>query len=176
MKIEIEQYIIQNYKELKTFCYRLTERSDWSEDLLQDVLLQLYEKEDIKLENLDTKSIKNYIFKVIITNWHSTTSPFYRKVRKESTLYNELSTLPTEAPEIMASEDLYDIHKLLEIIEIEWTEVSWFHKIIFEKYMVLGSLKKVAIDTTIPLTSIARYVKETKQQIKNNTLMKYNHE
>jgi DNA-directed RNA polymerase specialized sigma24 family protein len=174
MKPEIEKYIIQNYNELKTFCYRLTERSDWSEDLLQDVLLQLYEKEDIKLDKLDTKSIKNYIFKVIITNWHSKTSPFYRKVRRESTLYNELSTLPTEAPQLMASEDIYDVHKLLEIIEIEWTEVSWFHKIIFEKYMVLGSLKKVAIDTTIPLTSIARYVKETKQQIKQNTIIKYN--
>lgn len=174
MKPEIENYIIQNYKELKTFCYRLTESSDWSEDLLQDVLLQLYEKEDIKLDKLDTKSIKNYIFKVIITNWCSKTSPFYRKVRRESTLYNELSTLPTEAPQMMASEDIYDVHKLLEIIEIEWTEVSWFHKIIFEKYMVLGSLKKVAIDTTIPLTSIARYVKETKQQIKQNTITKYN--
>jgi hypothetical protein len=174
MKPEIEKYIIQNYNELKTFCYRLTERSDWSEDLLQDVLLQLYEKKEIKLDNLDTKSIKNYIFKVIITNWHSKTSPFYRKVRKESTLYNELSTLPSEAPQMMASEDIYDVHKLLEIIEIQWTEVSWFHKIIFEKYMVLGSLKKVSIDTTIPLTSIARYVKETKEQIRLKTIIKYN--
>jgi hypothetical protein len=174
MKPEIEKYIIQNYNELKTFCYRLTERSDWSEDLLQDVLLQLYEKKEIKLDNLDTKSIKNYIFKVIITNWHSKTSPFYRKVRKESTLYNELSTLPSEAPQMMATEDIYDVHKLLEIIEIQWTEVSWFHKIIFEKYMVLGSLKKVSIDTTIPLTSIARYVKETKEQIRLKTIIKYN--
>jgi hypothetical protein len=39
---------------------------------------------------------------------------------------------------------------------------------------VLGSLKKVSTDTRIPLTSIARYVKETKQTIKQNTFRKFN--
>jgi hypothetical protein len=40
--------------------------------------------------------------------------------------------------------------------------------------MVLGSLKKVSTDTKIPLTSIARYVRETKQVIKHNTFKKMN--
>jgi DNA-directed RNA polymerase specialized sigma24 family protein len=83
---EIEQFIINNYKELRTFCISLTKHNDWAEDLLQDVLLQLYEKDNIKIEKLDNKSIKNYIFRCIITNWYSETSPFYRKVRRESSL------------------------------------------------------------------------------------------
>ena len=67
---------------------------------------------------------------------------------------------------------MFKEHHILEIIETEFTEMNWFHKIIFEKYMVLGSLKKVSTDTRIPLTSVARYVKETRQVIKLNTFRK----
>ena len=62
----------------------------------------------------------------------------------------------------------------MEIVETEFTEMNWFHKIIFEKYLTLGSLKKVSVDTRIPLTSVARYVKETRQVIKLNTFRKLN--
>ena len=67
-----------------------------------------------------------------------------------------------------------DEHELLSVVEIEWSEIDWFNKIIFEKYLVLGSLKKVAIDTTIPLRSIHRYVNDTKKLIKQNAFKKLN--
>jgi len=64
----------------------------------------------------------------------------------------------------------------MSIVEMEFADLNWFSKLIFEKYMVLGSLKKVAIDTTIPLTSIARYVRETKATVKYNTITRFNKE
>jgi hypothetical protein len=85
-------------------------------------------------------------------------------------LYNELF----EVSNLIDTDDVFKQHHILEIIETEFTEMNWFHKIIFEKYMVLGSLKKVSTDTKIPLTSIARYVRETKQVIKHNTFKKMN--
>jgi hypothetical protein len=40
----------------------------------------------------------------------------------------------------------------------------------------MGSLKKVSLDTTIPLTSIADYVRNTKQSIRKNTIYRFNNE
>jgi hypothetical protein len=47
---------------------------------------------------------------------------------------------------------------------------------VFEKYMLLGSLKKVSIDTSMSLTSIHEYVNKTKNEIKNNSLKKLENE
>jgi hypothetical protein len=88
----------------------------------------------------------------------------------ESSMYIELY----ESMDYPETDDNNDIHKLMEIIETEWAETNWFNKLIFEKYMIMGSLKKVSVDTTIPLTSIKRYVDETKSQIKTNTIIKFN--
>jgi hypothetical protein len=76
---------------------------------------------------------------------------------------------------LIDGEDIFNEHHIMEIVETEFTEMNWFHKIIFEKYLTLGSLKKVSVDTRIPLTSIARYVKETKTTIRQNTFRKLNY-
>jgi len=168
MKIEIERYITKHYYELLEICHKITKHDTFAGDLLNDVILQLYDRNEIKLSKLDDNSIKYYIIKCLTINWYSKTSPFYRKVRRESTLYNELF----EVTNLIDSEDVFKEHDIMEIVETEFTEIGWFHKIIFQKYLTLGSLKKVSTDTRIPLTSIARYVKETKTTIRQNTFRK----
>lgn len=168
MKIEIERYISKHYYELLDICNKITKRDTFAGDLLNDVLVQLYDKKEINLSKLDDNSIKYYIIRCLTINWYSKTSPFYRKVRRESTLYNELF----EMSNLIDNEDIINEHHIMEIVETEFTEMNWFHKIIFEKYLTLGSLKKVSVDTRIPLTSIARYVKETKTTIRQNTFRK----
>jgi hypothetical protein len=170
MKIEIERYIAKNYYELLNICNKITKHDTFAGDLLNDVILQLYDRNNINLNKLDDNSIKYYIVKCLTINWYSKTSPFYRKVRRESSLYNELF----DVANMIDNNDLFTEHQIMELVETEFTEMNWFHKIIFEKWMVLGSLKKVSTDTKIPLTSIARYVKETKQVIKQNTFKKMN--
>lgn len=170
MKPEINNYITRNYYELLEICNKITKHNTLAGDLLNDVILQLYDRDNIKLNKLDDNSIKYYIIKCLTINWYSKTSPFYRKVRRESTLYNELF----EVANLIDSEDIFTEHSMMEIVETEFTEMDWFHKIIFNKYLTLGSLKKVSVDTRIPLTSIARYVKETKTTIKQNTFKKLN--
>jgi len=170
MKIEIERYITKNYYELLNICNKITKHDTFAGDLLNDVILQLYDRDNIRLNKLDDNSIKYYIIKCLTINWYSKTSPFYRKVRRESALYNELF----DVANLIDSDDIFKEHHIMEIVEAEYTEISWFHKIIFEKFLLLGSLKKVSVDTRIPLTSIARYVKETKTTIKQNTFRKLN--
>lgn len=172
MRNEIEGYITRNYYELLKICKKYTKNDDWASELLHDIILQLYDKEDIKLKSLDDKSIKYYIVRIITINWCYPTSPFYKKYKKDNNNLVELN----EAMLMVTDEFELDKHKLMDIIENEWTELDWFNKIIFEKYMVMGSLKKVSQDTTIPLTSIADYVRNTKQTIKKNTIQRFNNE
>lgn len=170
MNPEIERYITKHYYQLLEISNKITKKNTLAGDLLNDVILQLYDRKEIKLNNLEDNSIKYYIVKCLTVNWYSKTSPFYRKVRKESSLYNELF----EVSNLIDDEDIFTEHQIMEIVETELTEMDWFHKIIFNKYLTLGSLKKVSQDTRIPLTSIARYVKETKTTIRQNTFKKLN--
>ncbi|CAB5214058.1 hypothetical protein UFOVP185_8 [uncultured Caudovirales phage] len=164
MTKEIEQYIIKNYNELKRVCVKITNNSDFAEDLLNDVLLQLYEKDNIKLDKLEDNDIKYYIIRCITTNWYSETSPFYRKIRRESSLYNELKDYTDIPVEDNSTLD----ENIISIVEEEFGALGWFHKDIFSRWMVLGSHRRVSKQTKIPVTSIGTYIREAKETVKLN--------
>ena len=170
MNKHLEKYICNHYQELLNISKKLTKNSDWAGDLLQNVIIQLYDKKEINLKSIDDNNIKYYIVKCLTVNWYSTTSPFYRKERRESSLYSELHP-DINYPDM---DNTTQEHEIMDIMEMEWSDQSWFNKIIFTKYLTLGSLKKVSIDTTIPLTSIKRYIDNTKDTIKQNTFKKFN--
>jgi len=165
---EIERWVINNYTELKEICLKMTKHSDWAEDLLQDVLLQLWEKDEIKLNNLQDSSIKYYIVRCITNNWYSANSPFYRKIKRESSLYSDLkdiSDLPVDDNEI-------DEHIIMDTLEEEYGGLGWFSKDLLSRYLILGSYKKVSIQTKIPLNSVHNYVKQAKSELKANVFKK----
>ena len=81
MKIEIEQYITNNYYQLLAIAKKYTKNDDWAYELLHEVLLQLYEKKELKLQ-LDDNSIKYYIIRMLMVNWCYESSPFYKKHKK----------------------------------------------------------------------------------------------
>lgn len=143
---------------------RITENSYWADDLLNDVLLQLYSKDVIKLDKLDDASIKYYIIRCITTNWYSETSPFYRKVRRESSLYNEVK----DVADVPNNHDEVKHQRLLDLTEEEFSNLGWFHKEVFSDYLILGSYRRVSEKTRIPLTSIKNYVHQAKNEVKHN--------
>lgn len=171
MKIEIENYITRNYYELLKISKKYTKDDDWAQELLHEVILQLYDAKSFNENNkLDDKSIRFYIVRIIHVNWCYPTSPFYRKYKKPTMSNVDL----TEAMGVIYEENEMEEHSMMDLIEIEWAELDWFRKDIFNRYLTLGSLKKVSKNTTIPLTSIARYVNTAKQDIKANILSKIN--
>lgn len=167
MPVEIELFLTNNYYDLLDISKKYTKNDDWASELLHEVIIQLYNKKEWNI-NLQTNQIKYYIIRCLMVNWTYPSSPFCKK-HKQDNKFVELS----EAIQLAVEETETETHRLIELLEIEWTEVNWFNKIIFEKYMVLGSLKKVSKDTKIPLASIGRYVKETKNELKTNTIKKY---
>lgn len=170
MKIEIEKYITNNYYQLLNISKKYTKNDDWAYELLHEVILQLYDKNEVNVK-LEDKDIKYYIIKMLMVNWCYPSSPFFIKHKKERNTV-ELN----DAIHVMNQESEMDSHKFMEIMEQEFGEVNWFNKVVFEKYMLLGSLKKVSVDTSISLPSIGRYVKETRTQVKLNTFKRYNNE
>ena len=167
MKIELERYITNHYYELLKIAKKYTKDDDWASELLHEIILQLYEQKEYE-GKVDDKSLKYYIIRIIMVNWCFPSSPFYRKYKKNKFIDVDIM----QVMNITTQENETDVHELMNILETEWSHTNWFHKTIFEKYLVLGSLKKVSVDTTIPLTSIKRYVDETRTSIKLNTFRK----
>lgn len=180
MNCKIESYITRNYYELLKIANKITKGHELSQELLHECILQLYEKDEIILKKYCDSSIKYYITAVMRINFHSKTSPFYYKIRKEAQSYLELFDDYTYEP-------LYDFEyeeqtlalekeKLICILETEYVELEWFEKSIFDLYIVMGSIKKVAKKTKIPVSNVARYIKEIRNKIKTNMVTKLNDE
>lgn len=171
MNREIENYITTNYYDLLTITKKITHNHDLSQDLLHEVILQLYNKGNIILREYTNDQIRFYIVSVIRINWHSNTSPFYYKIRRERNKYTNLEEVFN-----LADENQLDFEKqqLFDILEQSWCELDWFRKSLFEMYLTLGSMKKVSKQTKIPLSSISRYLRESKEQIKTNIFIRTN--
>ena len=168
---EVEQYIARNYYKLLKIAHKYTDNDDWASELLHEVVLQLYDKKEYNLK-LDDESIKSFIIRCLMVNWCYPSSPFYKKYKKDNLTHVEMN----DAIQVMKNETEMDEHKFMDIMEQEFQDQSWFHKLLFEKYLTMGSLKKVSIDTKISLPSIGRYIKETRTQVKLSTFKRYNNE
>ena len=144
MKRKVIEYISNNYNEIRLITRKITDNNQLTDDLLQECLLQILEKERIILD--DEKNIKYFIIGIIRINWLSKTSPFYYKIRREICQYNELNI-------DIVDENEYDIEKeeKFEAMEESIGNLDWFKKELLSHYMVLGSLKKVNQLTKIPI-------------------------
>ena len=168
---EIENYITKQYYFLLSVSKKYTKNDDWASELLHEVILQLYDRDTINVK-LDDESIKSYIIRALMINWCYPTSPFYKKYKKDNLTHIDM----TQVIEMAQQDTEIDNHKFMDILEEEFGNLYWFNKLLMEKYFVLGSLKKVSVDTKIPLPSIGRYIKETKYQVKERTLIRFNKE
>jgi len=73
-----------------------------------------------------------------------------------------------------SDQETFETEQLFQLLEEEYCELDWFRKSLLDLYLSLNSLKAVSRKTTIPLTSISRYIREGKEQIKTNVISKLN--
>lgn len=167
MKVELDNYITKNYYQLLAISKKYTKNDDWSKELLHTVIVQLYDKKEWNI-SLDDESIKAYIIRALMVNWCFPSSPFYRKNKSFGMQDIDIK----EVLNIVDQESEMKHHQLMETLEMEYSELDFFNKNLFNKYLVLGSLKKVSNDTSIPLRSVSRYITETKEIVKQNIFKK----
>ena len=173
MNKTIEEYITKNYYNLLTIAKRICKtNTDIHQELLHEVILQLYDKDRINLKSYDDNSIKYYITAVMRINYYSKTSPFYYKIRRERILMNvDLST----CYDLSAEQESFESEELFELLEQNYSELDWFRKSLMDMYLTLNrSMAAVSRKTTIPIQSISRYIKEARNQVKTNIINKLN--
>ena len=78
---------ISKNKIVEEIVYNIGDRGDEDlKDLIQDIYINLLEKEDSLIETLySTNQLKFYIVKMVVNNIHSKNSPYYTKYKKDKT-------------------------------------------------------------------------------------------
>lgn len=171
MNKEIDCFITRNYYLLLNIAKKITKKDEeTSRELLHEVILQIYSRDELILKEYNDDSIKYYITSVMRINYYSQTSPYYYRIRKERSKYSDL----TEVLNMEDEQEQFESEQLFQLLEEHYCELDWFRKSLLDMYLSLNSLKAVSRKTTIPLTSISRYIREGKEQIKSNVLNKLN--
>lgn len=78
---------ISKNKIVEEIVYNIGSKDDEDlKDLIQDIYINLLEKEDNLIETLyGTNQLKFYIVKMVVNNIHSKNSPYYTKYKKDKT-------------------------------------------------------------------------------------------
>ena len=76
---------ISKQKIVEEIVYNIGDRGDEDlKDLIQDIYINLLEKEDNLIETLyNTNQLKFYIIRMVVNNIHSKNSPYYTKYKKD---------------------------------------------------------------------------------------------
>ena len=172
MNCKVEEFIKNNYYILLGISKKITKGNELHQELLHEVIVQLYEKKVINLKEYDDDSIRYYITAVLRINWYSRTSPFYYRVRRERVLFNvDLS----QCWDLSYEQEEFESEELLQLLEIEYANLDWFKKSLLDMYLSLNSsMKAVSRKTNIPTQSISRYMKETRNTVITNINNKLN--
>ena len=172
MRKEIESYLTREYYQLLKIAKKLTKGDQLSQDLLHEVIIQLYDKNDIVLKSYDDNSIKYYITAVMRINYYSKTSPFFYRIKRERTL---MTVDVTTCWDMSYEQESFETEELYQLLEEEYCELNWFKKSLLDMYLTLNSsMKAVSRKTNRPIQSISRYIKETRLEVKTNIINKLN--
>ena len=76
---------ISKQKVVEEIVYNIGDRGDEDlKDLIQDIYINLLEKEDDLIETLyNTNQLKYFIIRMVVNNIHSKNSPYYTKYKKD---------------------------------------------------------------------------------------------
>ena len=172
--LSLNRYINKKYTKLTEVSRKLTSNKypDY-EDLLHEVILELYSKEEELIDVLINRGeLLYYIVRVMINQYHSSTSPFYtkykrhyklRKQYKENHIFNKGGSIAIEN-----WEELIEMERKLNWIDKKCKDLNWFDVQIFKIYYLNGfSLTSMQMATKINRNTLGKSVRIVKKYLKN---------
>ena len=156
-----------------------------ADDLLHDTIVSLYDSDKNKINKLiEKKELLFWIVRIMINQYHSSSSPYYKKYKKYYNNLDEKFTLncwniefinntPDRIHRVIDTNDIelkIKFEKDLKRIQKKLKELHWFDSNIFRIYhqMVKGfSLNKMAKETGINRNTLYTSIKKAKEFIKN---------
>lgn len=168
--MNMDNWFSDNYENLKRICKNVSKENDVDELLHFCIDVVISNPKFINIE--DDKGRIYYFTRVVLNNWKSTTSHYYKIYRKEKPLIIDSDI---QLPNI-------EIDKEIEI-DIDWVnkeieeikKTKWYYGRLFQLYIEENcSLSKLHKRTTIPLAPLSRDINKIRNILKErrNKLLK----
>jgi hypothetical protein len=156
--VDTRQWLTKNYTELLNITKKVVKNESEVDDVFQCVVEQVLLK-DKKLDTIDDKQKLYYFIRVVKNNYYSKTSSYYYQYKKSSTHNLQFDeTIYENIPVEPYKENL----PTMEWVNEQLKDLDWFSRDLFLLWLDMGSLTAVSKQTTIPLNSVGRYIKDIK--------------
>jgi len=161
----LNDYLTKNYAELHQIVKNITKNNELCDELYHYCLTVLLEYDKDKMDEIVKRGHVKYFFVTVVMNqWNSTTSPFYKQYRKQNIEY-------VEEYQDIKDDDAYDenIDEKVEFIETELKDQHWYiQKVVNMKTGM--SYQEIKDVTGIPRSSLY----STFNKFRTETVNKYN--
>ncbi len=169
---KLNDYLDKSYQNLLDISKRITSnRHPDYEDLLHETILALYNADKEKIKDIiEQKKLTFYIVRIMMNQYHSNTSPYHKKYRKQ---YNEkqLKEFYIYTKEPLTKEKMKKLEEQedrLQWIEEKLKHLSWFDVEVFKIYYREGfSLNKMQKETKINRSTLGKSIRFIKNYLKS---------
>ncbi len=169
---KLNDYLDKSYQNLLDISKRITSnRHPDYEDLLHETILALYNADKEKIKDIiEQKKLTFYIVRIMMNQYHSNTSPYHKKYRKQ---YNEkqLKEFYIYTKEPLTKEKMKQLEEQedrLQWIEEKLKHLSWFDVEVFKIYYREGfSLNKMQKETKINRSTLGKSIRFIKNYLKS---------
>lgn len=162
-----DKWITLNWSKLETAAKNVSQGHHLWQDLLNHCLLDFLQKEQVE-QIIKDGYAQFYIVRIMLNQWRSVTSPFYKLYRSNSHLSVEESNLSEwyHPDEIEPDWDLDKVNVILDHMEEDRKGAGWYHKKLIDLYAETPNYKRLAQMTGISRTSISKSVNRARDEIK----------
>lgn len=161
----IEDWTNQNYAKLLASAKNISYNNELSTELLHYSLEQLLFKPNLQAI-INSGGAEFYLIRIMLSQWRSTTSPFYRIYRKNECQIDLDSYL--DRNDVVDEPDEHTVDRTPEIEKIV-SDLPWYDKKIWELYAIEGvTPTTLSRQSLIPRTSINLTISRVRNHIKQN--------
>lgn len=172
----LDKAIDLEYSALLIAAKKIANQSEKAHDLLHYALEQFLLKPN-REEIAESGALRFYIVRIMMTQWNSSTSPFYLQTNYRAEYQNShykeyeeevnLNQNQKEESYSIEESEKIDHENKLDIMLKHLQDLNWYDRELFKTF-VQGNhtYSSLARETKIPRTSIARTIKEVKQALK----------
>lgn len=170
-KMTFVDWVSKNNTKLIEVTNNITRGDKESMDLYQSVMTQLL-PQHTKLDNIIDEEKMYYFIRVTKTNWYSKTSPYQYHKKKYDSSKTEYKDYKDFREDEEYTEDIPD----MDWVECELHKIGWFEHDLFMLYYETGTLASLHKETSIPINSVGKYIKDIKNELKKRWLKQKNNE
>lgn len=164
--MDINDWTNQNYNKLLASARNISYNDELSQELLHYSLEQLLLKPNVD-EIIKSGGAQFYVIRIMLSQWRSTTSPFYRIYRKNFGQI-ELDSYLEKNDVVDEPYEPGEIEHTAAKIKSELSGLSWYERTLFDLYCESGvTVSSISRETKIPRTSVSLTINRVKKHIRS---------